>query len=331
MALISRNLLRPRPQQLGRIKIGGKGEKVRSRKGAEFRPPVKYDHFIVTTHVRGEDENFVRDGQIHDRIGKHPTELAAVLMFERPDENFHAEMVVYRGRGKDGKVWSCDGEDATNLKTGTVGPCVMAEGGKCECKPYSRLHLQLWASPYTMGYHVFRTTSWESTNNIQTALEEIYARFGTCYNAPVKLVLYPSEDAHENGVSVSYKVGLVLAMGMGEAAQHIGRARGYLDTAQGTVRALAAGVQEDLAERDDEEEQDIAEEYFPPRSEEIHRTLAADALDSPDPDGADLGTVESTEDPEAEDPEAEEPETDEQDDEPADQGEDRHQKPLPFS
>jgi len=288
MALISRKLLHARPQELGKIKIGGLGKEITSKKGNKFQPPLKFDHFVITTRVRGDDGNFIRDDQIHAHpdVGDHPTSLAGVLMYERPDENFHSEMAHYQGRSKNGKVSSCDGETLLLLNSGERKPCYSANGGKCPCKPYGRLHLQLWASPFTMGYHVFRTTSWESTNNIQSALEEIYSRLGTCLGAPVRLVLYPSEDRREDGVSISHKVGLVLAMSLEDTARQIAGARQYAVIASGgaQLRQLAAGVREDLEKQDEEEAEMIAQEFFPEMTDrEVHATVVANALHAEDP------------------------------------------------
>lgn len=280
MALISRKLLKVRPQELGKIKIGGKGRLI-ERGDKSFRVPVKYDHFEITTRVRDEKtENFVRDERIHQTIGEAPTELHGLLMYAEPEENFHSEMCVYRGRTQ--KVLVCNGEIATNLNSGKSAPCRKAAGEECPCKPYARLHLQLAAAGDMLGYHVFRTTSWESTNNIQTALEELHRTFRTCYHAPVKLVLYPSEDVHDGKISTSHKVGLVLAMSMEEAANRIAAARQYAELASGEIRQLAAGVQEDLAQRDVEEGVDIADEFFPPPDNEIRAIEISNALDAAD-------------------------------------------------
>lgn len=275
MGLISSKLLAPRPQQLGRIKIGRLGDTVKGKAGkADWRKPVKIDHFIVTTNERGADGNFVRDDRIHGLIGEQPTELEGFLMYETPEENFHSEMVQYRGRGKDGKVWSCDGETAHNLKKGSTGECLRLSGKKCKCKPYARLHLQLLHG-HTMGYHFFRTTSWESVANIQTFLQDIYKRFGTCYQVPVRMTVYPAEDRHDKGVSTSYKVALTLSVTMAEAAQQIAQHREYLKLARGEIKALAAGTQEELGATDG----DDADEFFPPGTDEEARAGAIeDAL-----------------------------------------------------
>ncbi len=299
MALISRKLLKVRPQQLGRIKIGGLGEKKTSRAGKEFQQPVKFTHFRVTTNVRGDDGNFEIDEEVHAKIGDKPMELSGLLMYPKVEENLHTEMCQYKGRGTKGKIWTCDGENATNLKTGTGGACIRLEGKECECKPYTRFHMQLAGAP-AMGYHFFRSTSWETTNNLQTALEEIFARFGTCFHAPVRLKCYPSEDEHDGSISTSYKVGLVLDMSMDEAAVLIGQGSKYLEIASGHVKQLAVVVAEELTAQDEAEEGDIQDEFFPPDATEVHVEQVMDALDADDG-------------PEGEEPEGTDPIDDDQD------------------
>jgi len=54
-------LLKPRICELGKIKIGGKGEARQSRGGGTWRMPVKYDHFVVTTLNRTKDGDLMID------------------------------------------------------------------------------------------------------------------------------------------------------------------------------------------------------------------------------------------------------------------------------
>lgn len=263
MSLISRNLLKARPQELGRIKIGGLGETRKAQSGREYQLPVKYDHFRVVGRDRGPDGNFVVDEKIHERIGPKPTELDGHLMWEEVEESFHSELMQYDGKTK---VVSCDGEERTDLRSGEVRPCPLEAGGECACKPYSRLHLQLWADPLGF-YRVFRTTSWESTNNIQTTLEDFHDRFGNLYHLPVKLVVYPATVQYQEGdktkTGQSYMVGLVLAKSMEEVTKIMVNARRRLTATQSELKRLSGAVQEDLSGRDVEEADVIAQEFFP--------------------------------------------------------------------
>lgn len=270
MGLIKPVLLRPSSQELGKIKIGG-------RSGGRDGRPVTFDAFQITTMERDDKGNFCIDKRIHSHedVGPAPTELAGLLMHVTPAENFHSEMQVYRGRTK--KVWTCDGEEATDLEKGEVVPCPRLVGGRCNCKPYGRLHLQLWAAPWTLGYHVFRTTSWTSVSNIQTALSDLYARIGTLENAPVRLVLYPkdityTDDEGNRRAGTARVVGLVLAMTIQEAAAMMAAKSRDLLTATAELRVLgsgegseafAAAVLEDLEKAEKRDEVEIGEEFHP--------------------------------------------------------------------
>ena len=273
--MISRKLLKKRPTQLGRIKIGGLGKERKTRGGDRtWRPPVKADHFWITTNVRNaENGNFERDEAIHDIIGKKPTALRGTLMFHSPEENFHSEMCQYKGRGRDGKVRTCDGEqfiDLSGKKQKSAQPCEFeGDGGKrgCECKPYSRLHIQLDAANVALGYHFFRTTSWSSTGQIQTQLEEIFERFGTCKYAPVELRCvmtadHFTDDQGNEKTGKSLKVHLFIAMNPQETAAMIGRGADLQQIARGEMKQLAAGVQSVLLEQDADEAEEIQGEYF---------------------------------------------------------------------
>lgn len=310
MGLISRKMLRARPQELGKIKIGGLGDVRTAQSGRKYRLPVKFEHFVVTTRDRtaspadGVDGDFIRDEKIHDKIGNEPTELPGVLMFPTPEENLHAEMVQYKGQTK---VVSCNGEERTNLQNGGCQACPRLEDpdANCGCKPYARFHIQLWDAPIG-GYHVFRTTSWESTNNLQSALEDFYEMFGSLYHLPVKLILYPAEVKYEEGnktkTSQAYMVGLVLAKSMEEAAREMVSAKRLAQATQREMRMLSGQVMEEQAERDAEESAAIASEFFPNHSvqasvktQEKLDTLKAE-LTEENPDNAEEADYEIVED-----------------------------------
>lgn len=268
MGLIKREFMPARIQELGKIKIGGLGEERQKQDGTgTYQLPKKYDHFVVTTRTRGADGNFVRDRAIHTTVGEEPTQLDAVLMFPEVEENFHSEMSVYKGRTK---AWECDGVDATNLTDGSTGACRRnPDGSGCECKPHSRLHLQLLASPNMEGYHVFRTTSWESTNNIQSTLERLYGHFGSLLGLPVRLVAYPAQVSYTAGgvvkTSNATMVGLTLGMTFEEAARLMVARQDSLQATREFVKRLAAEVGEQQRQADHDEAEGIRREFYPTR------------------------------------------------------------------
>jgi hypothetical protein len=264
--LIKRSFMEHRPQEIGKIKLGGRGRKQKTSGGSDMYLPERYDHFEVVTRAReGKDGAFVRDEAVHKIVGDEPRELEGVLMFPEIEQNLMTVMAEYAGRKP--KV-ICDGEVQRN-EHGKESPCTRQQGGTCKCRPYGRLQLQLMASPHTGGYYVFRTRSWESVNNIQTALEEIHARFGTLFQAPVKLMAYQSEDQYQQDgkemVGKSWKVALVLDMNYEQAAQHMVGAKERLELARERLMLTAGEVQKDLDETDEREAGEIADEFSPPK------------------------------------------------------------------
>lgn len=267
MALISRRLLEVRPQEIGKIKLGGRGRQQGTSGGSKMFIPEKYDHFEIVTRARqGGDGAFVRDEAVHAQIGEKPRELEGVLMFPEVEQNLHTTMAHYAGRKP---TILCDGEVQKDMGTGKESPCSRIGGGTCPCRPYGRLQLQLRSSPYTGGYYVFRTRSWESINNIQTALEEIHLRFGTLFQAPVKLICYESEDQYtqdgKDRVGRSYKVALVLNVDYDTAAQLMVGAKQRLEATREHLMLTAGEVQKDLDDMDEREAGEIADEFSPPK------------------------------------------------------------------
>ena len=129
--------------------------------------------------------------------------------------------------------------------------------------------MQLDAQPQMGGYYVFRTHGWASTNNIQTALEDIHREFGTLYRAPVRLFMQKTEDVYTDGsqerTGWSWKVGLTLRLSPVEAREYLAaQAREALQTRE-QLRVEAGQVVGYLNSADVESETEIADEFHPPK------------------------------------------------------------------
>jgi hypothetical protein len=251
---ISPQLLKPRPQELGRIKIGGKGQERTGKGGKTWNAPEKYDHFVVTTRRR-DGANFERDSHIHSIVGDAPTELDVRLGYDSIEDNWQSSMVVYDGKLR---VSTCDGEECVEHATGLVTPC---GSPSCGCKPYGRLLVLLQHSPTFGNFYGFRSTGWESIGNLQGSLEWLSKLSGGALSTlPLKLVMYPSTSQH----GTHYSVGLLLAVRMEEAMQLATESARTIIGQRRTLKALTAG-EEPGAEVPDEPEEDegFAEEFFP--------------------------------------------------------------------
>lgn len=271
MTLINRSAMPVRPMEVGKIKIGGRGRARQTSGGGESYIPERFDHFkIVTLEREGENGKgaFMRDEAIHAAVGNEPRELLAWLMYPEVDQNLVTRFTQYKGRRM---MVSCDGVEQ-RARDGTMAPCQRETPNSCPCKHSARLQVQLRAADQTGGYYVFRTSGANSTNFIQTALEEIYREFGTLFRAPIKLVMKETEDIYEvSGVEKtgkSWKVGVVLDMSIELARAYLVEQKREALAASRTLLLEAGAVQADLAEADVIEEGEYSDEFAPPQGVE---------------------------------------------------------------
>jgi len=101
--------LTPRLAEVGKIKIGGKGETRKKTNGnGTYQLPVKYDHFVITKTERGNDGNFVPDLELMGKIDPkenwkdgqtfgQPKEIPIIFLFDDIDMNFRTEYAYYQG------------------------------------------------------------------------------------------------------------------------------------------------------------------------------------------------------------------------------------------
>lgn len=100
------SLVQPRIAELGKLKLGGKSPEVRkSAGGAEWRAPVKFDHFVITGLQRDERGDLVRDealmkelSSLHgDKDGKL-RRIPVMLLSNDIDDIVQASYVWYGGK-----------------------------------------------------------------------------------------------------------------------------------------------------------------------------------------------------------------------------------------
>ena len=278
---ISKSLMKPVLPEVGKIKIGGKGEVRKSRKGTEFRLPVKFDHFLITHNRRSAEGDFIANRDIMEQLGPKPRELDIMLLYDDVDLNFPNSLSWYEG-----KTRRCfgDGERAQRLDpdTGELTeiecPCEHLEsvnGKPPLCKPSGRLSVILPSVRGVGGSFVFRTHGWNSVSSIQHSLEFIQTLTGGILaGIPLKMKLhtktgeYTDADGKSRATDVHY-VSIeyagtpedlnrrALEVAQRRSGSQIETAR-LLALAQQRVKALKAG---DLDA--EETEADIVEEYYP--------------------------------------------------------------------
>lgn len=166
--------------QVGKIKIGVKGEERQGAKGA-YRLPSKVDHFIITT-MEKVDGNFRPDENLMKKLdpknGK-PRQLKIALPYDDIDLNFFNEYAMYYGKKR---LCFGNGETATRIfldketkkeirRDSTSCPCEYYENG--QCKIHGILSVILRENFQLGGVYQFRTTSVNSVINIISGLRQI--------------------------------------------------------------------------------------------------------------------------------------------------------------
>lgn len=271
--------------ELGKIKIGKKGQLQKSNRGSDYQRPLKLDHFQIVGLERGPDNNLLVDTALHKLIGDKPRELDVVFPYNEIDLNFLTFYAWYSSR-----VIRCrgNGEIAFRLdeKTGDYNeiPC---DPSTCPihtppppknqsqkpspvlCKPNGILSAILMKAPRLGGVYKFRTTSYHTIRNILSSLQMIkQLTGGSLAGIPLKLTLKP-QTVNPKGTAGAIVVHVVSVEWVGtleelyaKALEQAGmRAKSLTDLRvfeEQTRKALTAAPDESAAEA-----LEITEEFYP--------------------------------------------------------------------
>ena len=264
--------LSPRLAEVGKIKIGGKGDLRKSAKGKDFRLPVRYDHFVITTTEKGADGNFIIDADVMRELGGKPKEVPIRLIFDDIDTNFFTSYQYYHGKKMmckgDGEKAIYYGNEDGVPKSGVCDPgiCKFAQPddkGATKCKISGILSCML---PFIMdigGVYRFRTHGWNSVSNILASLQFISDNTGgVLQGLPLKLkMLKKSTEEHGNVNTVTIVLDGIEMVKMRELALSEFQNRRELGINMKLLedKAVASGFLED---KDDPA--DVEEEFYAP-------------------------------------------------------------------
>jgi len=186
----------------GKIKIGNKGKLITSKRGNQFQPPQKLDHFLITTLDRGDDGNFNKDKEAHQQLGDQPKRLPVILLYDDPALNFQTRYVAYNGRTL---MRSCDGEtceerqqdgSTQNVSCRCYGRGAFDQG---VCKPFGTLSVVIQGIGVVGGVWKFRTTSYHTVSSILSSLLLIQRiTGGPLAGIPLDIVINPRSVADPN-------------------------------------------------------------------------------------------------------------------------------------
>ncbi len=180
----------PAMKEIGKIKIGTKGEMTTSAKGTQYRPPIKFDHFEIVGLLRDQNGNLIPD-PVMKELGENLKELDIFLLYNDETLNFTTRYNEYRG----GKCQcSGDGVKAHPLDSDEkeCNPDTCQKFKDKKCKPNGILSVILAKSPRLGGVYKFRTTSYNSIRSILSSLFFIKnLTGGILAMIPLKLTISP--------------------------------------------------------------------------------------------------------------------------------------------
>lgn len=256
--------------EVGKIKIGRKGQVKRSAKGVDFQMPEKLDHFIITTMERDATGNFVKDDAIHATLGDNPKEIPIILVYDDITLDFQCRYACFTGR----KLWCAgDGEHAIREGNMVECPCDRAETDHDpdgRCKMNGILSVMIRDVNTFGGVWKYRTTGWNSIQAIYSSLTAVkQVTGGPLAGIPLKMVVTPKTATAPDGKSqIIYVVGILYDGSMtalrGEGLKVLKETAGY----RHQMERLEQDARKELpAAFDGEDAADIVEEFYPEQAE----------------------------------------------------------------
>jgi hypothetical protein len=209
--------IRPRLAEAGKIKIGGLGEERKSKKGSTWRPPVKFDHFVVTKTTRDARGDLEVDTALMDALAagcaEPIREIPIVLHADDIDSVFPTSYALYtsrtcacRGDGEHAIRREIKDGKATGAEKQIACPCpyLRADSGPV-CKPNGKLYCSIAVpgSALAGAVHVWRTTSIISVEQMIGSLAQIRAVCGTLRGIPLWLRLRPVQVQPAGGTATT--------------------------------------------------------------------------------------------------------------------------------
>lgn len=206
--------LMPSLFECGKVKIGKKGVEKTSKGGNKFQAPEKIDHFLITSTIRGKDNNFLIDELLMSKIDKGEDgkirRIPITFLYDDISLNFQSRYACYMG-----KTLFCSGngieanqvvpDENKKIKGYNVVPCTCHRAdfnysGKDKCKITGKLQFIIRGSEKIGGVHVFRTTGRNSVVSILSSLTMIQRITGGCLaGIPLDLVISPKQVLDPDG------------------------------------------------------------------------------------------------------------------------------------
>lgn len=221
--------------ETGKVKIGRKGS-TRQGQNGPYQLAEKLDHFLVTTTIRGSDNNFLEDTALMDSLKKDSDgklrRIPITLLYDDLGLNFQSQYKSYIG-----KTLFCSGDGVNanrafssktdRTKVGGYEPCKciceraeFGYQGKDKCKITGRLQFIIRGAERIGGVHIFRTTSRNSVVSMLSSLSMIQRiTNGHMAGIPLELVVSPKLTTDPEGKQQTIYVVSIEFMGSMQVLQ----------------------------------------------------------------------------------------------------------------
>lgn len=195
----------PRLAEIGKIKIGRKGEK----RVHGYLLPEKSDHFEIATLVKDDEGRLIMDKEMNAKIGEGCKTLDVELCYDTPSMN----MPTSYGLLSEGKIMCMgNGHVATRTKEDGSKEEIVCHPRECnaykakKCHHRGRLSVILSASNRLGGVYVFRTIGFNSIRNIMSSMAFLRRITGGVLGGiPLRLTLLPMTVTPQ-GVNQNVKI-----------------------------------------------------------------------------------------------------------------------------
>lgn len=194
--------------EVGKIKIGRKGKKRKSRNGKDMQDPKMLNEILVTTLERDpkDDDNLIVDKKAVELYGKKIKEIPILLLFDEIGLNFQSMYSYWRGQTA---VCSGDGVVGQHIQEdGSIEeiecPCGYQDpkqAGGARCKMSGKLSCMIRDMPQVGGVYVHRTRGYNTTTGMAASLGLISSvTKGTLAGVPLYIVAYRKATKTPEGI-----------------------------------------------------------------------------------------------------------------------------------
>ena len=89
--------LNVRLAEIGKIKLGKLGGEKKTKTGKTMRLPLKFDHFVITTTERDNNDDLIVNEELMKKLGGKPKSIPIMLLYDDIDLNFYTSFAFYKG------------------------------------------------------------------------------------------------------------------------------------------------------------------------------------------------------------------------------------------